>query len=181
MKLIKQSHSGQILLRPGNELVFAYKDINLPDSATNNSGSRGYVVFSFKPKSSLALNDIIENQAVIVFDFSQNIRTNTTLSRYITKPTVSIKEGLKQGFSYFPNPCSDFIHLNMESNVSASYRQYYLTNLLGQRIPLEFSISTSLPKEIKLNIKSVPEGFYFLNTSSQKGEHIYLGKVEVRR
>jgi hypothetical protein len=181
MKLIKQSHSGQILLRPGNELVFAYKDINLPDSATNNSGSRGYVVFSFKPKSSLALNDIIENQAVIVFDFSQNIRTNTTLSRYITKPTISIKDVPNQNYSLFPNPSCDFIYLNMESNAAASYRQYYLTNLLGQRIPLEFSISTSLPKEIKLNIKSVPEGFYFLNTFSQRGEHIYLGKVEVRR
>ena len=181
MKLIKQSHSGQILFRPGNELVFAYKDINLPDSATNNSDSRGYVVFSFKPKSSLALNDIIENQAVIVFDFSQNIRTNTTLSRYITKPTIAIKEGPNQNYSFFPNPSSDFIHLNMESNAAANHRQFYLINLLGQRIPLEFSISAPLSKEIILNIKSVPEGFYFLNTFSQRGEHIYLGKVEVKR
>jgi hypothetical protein len=181
MKLIKQSHSGQILFRPGNELVFAYKDINLPDSATNNSDSRGYVVFSFKPKSSLALNDIIENQAVIVFDFSQNIRTNTTLSRYITKPTIAIKEGPSQNSYFFPNPSSDFIHLNMESNAAASHRQFYLINLLGQRITLEFSISSPLSKEIILYVKTVPEGFYFLNTFSQRGEHIYLGKVEVRR
>ena len=83
MKLIKQSHSGQILFRPGNELVFAYKDINLPDSATNNSDSRGYVVFSFKPKSSLALNDIIEN-------YADKINEKTTINHRTSSPRIKV-------------------------------------------------------------------------------------------
>ena len=181
IKLIKQSHSGQLLFRPGNELVFAYQDINLPDSVTNNTDSRGFVVFSFKPKSSLALNDIIQNQAVIVLDFSQNVRTNTTLSRYVTKPTISIKEGPNLNFSYFPNPCSDFIQLNMESNTVTGHKQYYLTNLLGQQIQLENTNSSKLSNEIILDVKNVPSGMYFLHTIDNEGESDSLGKVEVRR
>jgi hypothetical protein len=180
-KLIKQSHEGQVIFRPGNELVFAYQDINLPDSITNNTASRGYVVFSLKPKSSLALNDIIQNQAVIVFDFSLNIRTNMTLSRYIAKPTVSVNEGLNYNFSYFPNPCSDFIQLNLESKANSNYHLYYLTNLLGQQIPLEHSVSATLSNEIRLNVKGIPPGMYYINAANQIGEINHIGKIEVRR
>jgi hypothetical protein len=181
IKLIKQSHSGQIFFRPGNELVFAYQNINLPDSATNNNASRGYVVFSLKPKSSLAFNDIIQNQAVLVFDFSQNVRTNTTLSRYITKPTISIQDLRPSESNIYPNPTSDYLYLRQKSKNGVNNSSYYLANLLGQQINLVSISTSSHDEEIKFDLNFVQNGIYLLFRKDRNGEVQYIDRVNVLR
>ena len=178
-KLIKQSHSGQIAFLPGNEIAFVYKDIQLPDSASNDSLSRGYVVFSLKPNASLNYNDMIQNQAVIVFDFSQNLRTNMTTSRYIKNPTMNIREATVGNLRIYPNPASDFLHLEyLEDNHSAIQSKYYLTNLLGQSVNIQKILGKS---EISLDLRAIPTGFYLLQEVNNNGDTKYLGKIEIRR
>lgn len=178
-KLIKQSHTGQVLFRPGNEVVLAYQDINLPDSASNDSASRGYVIFSLKPIASIAFNDLIRNHAVIVIDFIQNIRTNTTLSRYITKPTISIQELRTSAYYIYPNPTSDYIYLRLKSENGFNNNNYYLVNLLGQQIKLESISSSSNDEEIKFDLNFLQNGIYLLFRKDMNGEVHYIDKVKI--
>ncbi|MBL7789932.1 MAG: T9SS type A sorting domain-containing protein [Chitinophagales bacterium] len=168
-KLIKQSHAGQILFRAGNELVFTFKDINLPDSVSNDSASRGYVIFSLKPKSSLAVNDIITNQAVIVLDFTQNIRTNTTLSRYITKPTVSIYDFHKNEHYFYPNPASNYINIDIDNSLSKF--SVSITSIDGRKIAQFFD-------QTKIPVESLPRGTYFLEL--RVGDIVKVEKLILR-
>jgi len=181
-KLIKQSHPGQVVFMAGNEVVFVYKDIYLQDSVSNDSASRGYIVFSVKPKSNLALNDVIRNQAVIVLDFTQNIRTNATQSRYILQPTTSILETPLKEMHLYPNPTKDYIHIkNRESVEKIHGVEYMLTNLLGQQHSLKSVASGISAEDVKLDIRSLPTGLYILHSINAQGESKYLGKVIIDR
>lgn len=177
-KLMGQSHSGQISWRANNELVFFYQNINLPDSASQDSLSRGFVQFSFKPISSLALNDIIRNKADLVFDFIDTRPTNTTLSRYVVNtpppppPPVSINESVASAIRFYPNPCSNTLNI-AESPLS----DYYLMNVLGQ---------VYVPKVIRktnevtaLDVTTLPNGFYLLYRHRDTDSREYLGEIEI--
>ncbi len=59
-------------------LKFIFEDILLPDSASNEPGSHGFVQFKIRQRPSLARNTPIENRAGIYFDFNPPILTNTT-------------------------------------------------------------------------------------------------------
>ncbi|MEL7193669.1 MAG: T9SS type A sorting domain-containing protein [Bacteroidota bacterium] len=58
---------------------FTFDPILLPDSATDQIGSQGFIKFSLEMKDSLPLGTQIQNTASIYFDFNAPIQTNTTL------------------------------------------------------------------------------------------------------
>jgi uncharacterized repeat protein (TIGR01451 family) len=62
----------------GDNLIFNFKDIYLPDSTRSPLTSQGYVVFSISPKANLAEGTEIHNTAKIYFDFNDPVITNTT-------------------------------------------------------------------------------------------------------
>ena len=57
---------------------FAFYNINLPDSASNEEESHGFLVFDVRPIPGLEMGTIIENTAHIYFDLNPAIVTNTT-------------------------------------------------------------------------------------------------------
>jgi len=61
----------------GNIVQFSFPNINLPDSATSDSASRGYVQFKIKLLNNLPLDILIDNTASIYFDQNAPVVTNT--------------------------------------------------------------------------------------------------------
>ncbi len=61
----------------GSELTFTFRNIQLPDSTTDETNSNGFVKYSIKPLPGLTEGTIIENRASIYFDFNEPIVTNT--------------------------------------------------------------------------------------------------------
>lgn len=59
-------------------LKFQFRDIFLPDSTADFTGSQGYVTYKIRPYENLEEGTIIENTAHIYFDFNPAIVTNTT-------------------------------------------------------------------------------------------------------
>jgi uncharacterized repeat protein (TIGR01451 family) len=59
-----------------NIVYFEFLNILLPDSATNEIGSNGYVSFSVQPQTSVS-NGSIPNTAFIYFDYNTPVVTNT--------------------------------------------------------------------------------------------------------
>ena len=75
-ELVDLSHPGRVQLK--NDVAeFAFDDINLPDSTTDEPNSHGYIVFRIKPKSNNVYGNTIENSAGIYFDYNAPITTNT--------------------------------------------------------------------------------------------------------
>ena len=66
----------------GNDVVFNFPNINLPDSATSDSASRGYVQYKIKLRDNLGTTAQIQNTANIYFDFNEPIVTNTTQNTF---------------------------------------------------------------------------------------------------
>lgn len=55
---------------------FIFNDIYLPDSATNEEGSHGFVVYQIEARADLAPNTVLYNQASIFFEQNPAIITN---------------------------------------------------------------------------------------------------------
>lgn len=73
------SHSYSTIVQPDGLVKFIFNDIMLPDSASDEPGSQGYVIFRIRPNAGLLPGDVIENTADIIFDENPAIQTNTTL------------------------------------------------------------------------------------------------------
>lgn len=76
--VISSSHALQTSILNGNLIRFEFQNIYLPDSASNEPASHGYVRYSVTLGSSVLPNDIINNNASIFFDYNSPITTNTT-------------------------------------------------------------------------------------------------------
>ena len=80
-KLLSTSHSiTRVEINPGNELIFTFENINLPDSLSDTEGSNGFVIFRVTPKDNLPNGTEITNQAGIIFDLNVPVITNNTLN-----------------------------------------------------------------------------------------------------
>jgi fimbrial isopeptide formation D2 family protein len=75
-EMIGSSHSYQLSIADGNKLEWAFKNIFLPDSNSNEPGSHGYIAYRVKPKQGLNAGDSIVNKASIYFDFNLPVATN---------------------------------------------------------------------------------------------------------
>ncbi|MDO1451231.1 T9SS type A sorting domain-containing protein [Rhodocytophaga aerolata] len=61
-------------------ITWNFKDINLPDSSSNEHQSHGYVRFRISQKPETELGTTITNQAAITFDFNSPVLTNLTVN-----------------------------------------------------------------------------------------------------
>ncbi|MEL6276022.1 MAG: T9SS type A sorting domain-containing protein, partial [Bacteroidota bacterium] len=79
------SHPYRMSLR-NNVLEFAFDNILLPDSSTNEPASNGFVHFTIDQLPNLSDGTLIENEAAIYFDFNEPIITN--VSRHLITQKV---------------------------------------------------------------------------------------------
>ena len=76
--VLAQSHPGLVTeLLQGDVLRFNYEEIYLPDSASDPSGSQGYITFEVFPKAGVPDSSLIENRVGIYFDVNPPVITNT--------------------------------------------------------------------------------------------------------
>ncbi|MBI3194082.1 MAG: SBBP repeat-containing protein, partial [Ignavibacteriae bacterium] len=70
----------------GNELTWTFYPIDLPDSASDELGSQGYVKFRVLPRADVSNGTSIENRAGIYFDLNEPVLTNFTLNTITDEP-----------------------------------------------------------------------------------------------
>jgi len=73
------SHSYDFEMYGQGILQWTFRDIQLPDSTTDEPGSNGFVKFKVRPRADIPLGTPIHNTSAIYFDFNEPIITNTTL------------------------------------------------------------------------------------------------------
>ncbi len=72
------SHDYRFELSGTGYLSFAFDNILLPDSTTNEPASHGFVKFEVKQRTNIPLGTVLNNRAGIYFDFNEPVITNYT-------------------------------------------------------------------------------------------------------
>ncbi|MEP6595860.1 MAG: T9SS type A sorting domain-containing protein, partial [Ginsengibacter sp.] len=87
IQMVSASHAYAVNITNGNEILWRFNNINLPDSTSNEPQSHGYIAFHVKTKPNLAVGDILNNTASIYFDFNPSVQTNKQIT-IVEQPAV---------------------------------------------------------------------------------------------
>jgi uncharacterized delta-60 repeat protein/uncharacterized repeat protein (TIGR01451 family) len=77
LQVLSSSHNYQLTINDGNNLSFAFNNINLVDSNHNEPASHAYITYRVKSITTLLPADTIKNSASIYFDYNLPVATNT--------------------------------------------------------------------------------------------------------
>ncbi|MFN8300923.1 MAG: hypothetical protein U0U46_00420 [Saprospiraceae bacterium] len=137
--MVASSHEYN-LLRDGNgEVVrWYFNDIYLPDSASNNPESLGFVLFTVQPKTFLAPGQVISNHAVISMEQEPVVVTNDAYV-WIDDGAVTDEPFPKSDFRVVPNPNYgqfDVRHIdaNQQINVPGPDAIWWITDIHGKTV-----------------------------------------------
>ncbi|MBK9046819.1 MAG: T9SS type A sorting domain-containing protein [Bacteroidetes bacterium] len=145
-------------------MQFMFNNILLPDSATNEPQSHGFVRYRIQPKSNLIAGNTITNNAAIYFDFNDPILTNTATT-HIVLPT-SIKEIISSGnLHLYPNPTNSTLTIETRMLI-ASGGKLIVTDVAG-RMLLTKSLNNNSTKH-QIDISSFSSGIYFVQLDGGK-------------
>jgi uncharacterized repeat protein (TIGR01451 family) len=169
------SHDFSFSILEGNVLRFAFPNILLPDSNTNEAASHGFFKFRIAQKPELPDATQIENRAAIYFDFNEPIVTNTvfhTIGDHFI--AVSTDEAASDGLlRAYPNPASDIVFFELKEWTSNG--RFVLTNSLGSTVANHpFS-----GKQCRFERQNLPAGIYYFQIAAG-GRSLASGKMIFR-
>lgn len=91
---ISSSHLNITTITDGKDVEFLFENINLPDSTANEPASHGHVAFKIKPKTDVAVGDVVRGSASIYFDFNPPIITNTVSTKIVDDKASLVSDAL---------------------------------------------------------------------------------------
>ena len=149
MELEAYSHANKSQITNENLITFTFDAIYLPSQQTNEEDSNGFIAFKIKPKNTISVGDIVQEQANIYFDFNPPIITNQVYTEYVTMLNTADFETEK--IVAYPNPVTKKLFL------STSNKPYNasLYNVLGQMV-------LTVNSEPYIDFTSLMPGIYFL-------------------
>lgn len=81
--MINASHDYELSFPEPNVLEWFFDEIMLPDSTTDEPGSHGFIHFRIKTIAGVQLDDVIENNALIYFDFKEAVVTEYAVTTFM--------------------------------------------------------------------------------------------------
>lgn len=105
-KMISASHHYTLTIIDNHILKWRFDNINLPDSASNEVGSHGYIKFSINTVPNLSKTDVISNSAAIYFDFNTPVITNAIKTSFVVA-THNLAAENNLPVMVYPNPVSN--------------------------------------------------------------------------
>lgn len=159
IRVLAQSDPLWIEVLPNNTVDFHFDDINLPDSASNEPESHGWVVFEIDPLPGGALNTVVENDVEIYFDYNDPILTNTVFNTYIDTIDcfLGVKDLNEDEFVIYPNPSDGIFTIDFGKEVSNNSIVVYA---LDGRVVHQISAANGA--QVELNLQNQPEGMYWV-------------------
>jgi len=157
--LIGASHACTMEFIADRVLRFNFENINLPDSASNEAESQGYVLFEVPLAPSTTVGSVINNTAHIYFDNNEAIVTNTTINTVVS--TVGINDRLQQDLRFFlwPNPSASIINMLRDTSEPSLV---IISDVSGREVVR----STWVGRTTSVDISNLPSGMYFARCGS---------------
>lgn len=159
LRMLSASHN-YILTRNGSNLVWEFKEIDLPVSIPNTQLGKGYITFKVKLKPGFAIGDIIPNTASIFFDTNPAIVTNTFNTEFVQQlSNTTFTDG---NIVVYPNPATNIVNVAL-NNTTESISSVLVYDLLGKRVIDVTSINSN---QVSITTSSLTKGVYLLEINS---------------
>ena len=149
----------------GKKLTVYYPNIMLPDSTSDEPGSKGYIQYRVKPSSNLPLGTEIENTAHIFFDYNDAIVTNTVTTSYNNTLSINSLNYDKLPLRVYPNPVkNDLFFIESEASLTNPIIKTY--DILGQELA---SNVTSLNGKFMVELNHQTKGIVLIIIKADEG------------
>jgi uncharacterized repeat protein (TIGR01451 family) len=159
---IESSHTSNIQIKNGNELTYTFSDIGLAYEAADEFGSHGWMAYRIKPKSNVAIGDIMSSKSDIYFDYNLPITTNTATTEVVA---LSTAEFVKSNFKLYPNPAANYFVIEASTAVESTYR---IIDINGKVLQ-----SNTVENMKPIDISNLQAGFYFVSIKTNQGSATY--------
>ncbi|MEM7659896.1 MAG: FG-GAP-like repeat-containing protein, partial [Bacteroidota bacterium] len=101
-KLLSTSHPATLDISEEGSFRWTFRNINLPDSISDEPNSHGFIQFRIRPKKGLTIGTEIHNRAAIVFDQNEPIITNTVVN--VIADALQLAKDDRLEVKAYPNP-----------------------------------------------------------------------------
>jgi uncharacterized repeat protein (TIGR01451 family) len=157
------SHSYEVRMHGNGIVTWRFENILLPDSATNEAGSQGFVKFKIRTRPDLPNGTVINNRANIYFDFNAAIVTETCFITISDIPIIASTSELaiQQEIEVYPNPTSNVLNFKFSDN-RLQPNTIFVYDLAGREV-------MSAPFVQQLDVSGLQPGNYILSLQSDKG------------
>ena len=158
----------------GNKAIWTFENIHLPDMQTNEPESHGYIKFTIKPVTDLALGDAITNRAGILFDFNEPIITNTTQTIVAEPPVVTgitSKASPAMKLTVYPNPCTDKVNITFNEHSYSGNATVRIWNNLNQQVINQSVVLNKGMNTLEADVHRLPAGMYYIEISYNGASH----------
>ncbi|MFN8304316.1 MAG: FG-GAP-like repeat-containing protein [Saprospiraceae bacterium] len=139
--------------------MFFFDNIQLPDSLSNEPGSRGLLQFAIRPLASLPPETVIANQAAIYFDFNPPVLTNWAETRVQETLTLPLEPKPGVRLVIMPNP-NDGTFAAGWSEPAVPGTVFRIVDLTGRRA-MERDVEANEQRQ-NIEASQLPPGLYFL-------------------
>lgn len=140
--------------RTGQDIIFNFDGIQLPYESADEPGSHGSVSYRIKPKTNIALGDVMTAQAGIYFDFNEAIITNTATTT--VRAVAGLNTVSNNSFKIYPNPATGEVTLQL--NTAVNNADVTITDVLGKTVLTDVITGT----QAAVNITLLKSGMYFV-------------------
>lgn len=168
---IASSHAMDVQVT-GRVVKFAFNNINLPDSNTNEPLSHGFVVYRIAQNANLQPGEMFENTAHIFFDYNPAIVTNTVVNTIEIPTKISSSTVASLEMNMYPNPAQNQVNISFETS---ALRNIQIRDLLGKTIQSGMYSNT----QVKLDASQLSSGVYQIFV--QEGDHTQVEKLIIKK
>jgi len=158
LELVGTSHACRVKNKNGHN-EFLFEGINLPGTA-NEPLSHGYISYKVKPISTIAVGNVISNNANIYFDYNAPIATNTATTTVVTN--LSNESFVFNNLHFYPNPVKNNLTISNTSTIDS----VEISSILGQKI----IVKKTNDLQTEIDLSQFTNGVYFVKVISEGQE-----------
>jgi hypothetical protein len=169
--MIATSHEYELSITPEGLCTWTFSGINLPDSATNEEGSNGFIEFEIALQNGLPSGTVIRNSAEIIFDFEDAIRTNTVIN------TIKfIRNGEGESLTAYPNPTTNSITISAPGASEMYADQLLFTKCIVYAADGRVMYENTFTPSAQHNVQTAmwPGGVYVAELQTAEGERRFI-------
>ena len=161
-RIESSSHPFTVSMSAG-KVIWINEEIELPDSATNEEESNGFVAFSILPRTGVLPYTLINNSAQIQFDRNKFIKTNNT-EAYVGLCAIKDNE---YNLVVFPNPADRYTEVLLmdEDQKPIRINTVSLVDVRGAVVMHQEIHAT----RCVLNTENLDQGMYTVKVLSENG------------
>lgn len=143
----------------GNAVLFRFENIMLPDSASDEPGSHGFITYRIAQRPGNTRGTVISNHASIYFDSEAPVVTNEAIVE-LPELVTAISELEPFGIKIYPNPANDRLQVAIQSG-NAECLNLTIMDAIG-RVVWTSKANCNPSAPINLDVQGFRSGMYFL-------------------